>query len=92
MYWCEVDTFPGDSSPYNVKGMAGNVSEWTSSWESHPNKPGVQVPVRRGGSFLTRSVEELKLTSRRISAESGETSLLAGFRVVWDKPPVPPTR
>jgi formylglycine-generating enzyme required for sulfatase activity len=87
-FWSEVDNGPADTSPYNVKGMAGNISEWTASWEKHPNKPGVLVPVRRGGSFLTRSVEELKLTSRRISAEPGETSLLVGFRIVSDKLPV----
>jgi len=92
VYWCEVDVCPGDTSPYNVKGMAGNVSEWTASWETHPNKPGVQVPIRRGGSFLTRSIDELKLTSRRISAEPGETSLLAGFRTVSDKALAPATR
>jgi formylglycine-generating enzyme required for sulfatase activity len=72
--------------------MAGNVTEWTNSWEKHPNKPGVLVPVRRGGSFMTRSVEELKLTSRRISTEPGEANLLTGFRIVSDKPPVPATR
>jgi len=60
--------------------------------ETHPNKPGVRVPIRRGGSFLTRSVDELKLTSRRISAEPGETSLLVGFRTVSDNAPAAATR
>jgi formylglycine-generating enzyme required for sulfatase activity len=87
VYWCEVDDGPGDTSPYNVKCMAGNVSEWTASWEDHPDKSGVKVPVRRGGSFLTRVAEELQLTSRRISSEPSETSLLSGFRIVRDQAP-----
>lgn len=91
VYWAEVDQGPADTGPYNVKGMAGNVSEWTSSWEEHPNKPKLRVPVRRGGSFLTRSREELKLTSRRIASDPGETNWVSGFRIVRDQAPPPPT-
>jgi formylglycine-generating enzyme required for sulfatase activity len=92
VYWAEVDQGAPDTSPYNVKGMAGNVSEWTASWVDHPNRPGIRVPVRRGGYFLTRSREELKLTSRRISSEPGETSWHSGFRIASDQAPSSGTR
>ena len=36
----DVYDFPGDESPYGVRGMAGNMSEWTGSpWE--PEGPDV---------------------------------------------------
>ncbi len=87
VYWCEVDVFEGDTSPYNVKGMAGNASEWTGSWVTHPTRPELQVPVRRGASFVTRSAEDLKLTNRRIALDPSETSLLVGFRTASDSAP-----
>ena len=50
-WWSDVDAMPGDSSPYGVCGMAGNVAEWTDTLVPDPELPDVQVPVFRGGDF-----------------------------------------
>jgi formylglycine-generating enzyme required for sulfatase activity len=31
--------------------MAGNVSEWTSTWSAHPEIFGLEAPIFRGGSY-----------------------------------------
>ncbi len=37
---CEVGSSPGDTSPFGVRDMAGNVYEWTSSlWSKDYNSP-----------------------------------------------------
>jgi len=46
--WCPVDAIMADKSPYGVIGMAGNVSEWTDSWD-----PKHERPVIRGGNYHT---------------------------------------
>ena len=45
-WWAPVDAFPTDRSPYGVIGMAGNVSEWTDSWDASKT-----YPVIRGGNY-----------------------------------------
>ena len=50
-WWCDVDAMPGDVSPYGVRGMAGNVAEWTDTLVPDPDLPDVLVPVFRGGDF-----------------------------------------
>ena len=42
---------PGDVSAYGVRGMAGNVAEWTDTLVPDPDLPDVSVPVFRGGDF-----------------------------------------
>lgn len=79
-YWAPVDALAGDESPYDVKGMAGNVSEWTDSWDTHPDDPDKQVPIRRGNSFQTE--EGFELTSRRPSNGPEDSALNTGFRTV----------
>ncbi|MCA9567733.1 MAG: SUMF1/EgtB/PvdO family nonheme iron enzyme [Myxococcales bacterium] len=59
-----VQSFPGDESPYGVRGLAGNVRDWClDAWiPDGPPTPGCRVPdpdpvgpdawrVRRGGSW-----------------------------------------
>lgn len=79
-YWAPVDAMPEDQSRYGVKDMAGNVSEWTDSWDTHPDYPDRKVPIKRGASFATKS--NFELTSRRPATGPEETNLLTGFRTV----------
>ncbi|MEM1294743.1 MAG: SUMF1/EgtB/PvdO family nonheme iron enzyme [Verrucomicrobiota bacterium] len=85
-FWCGVDVMEEDISPYRIFGMAGNVSEWTGTWEPHPNDPSKQVPIRRGGSF--RDKNQLELSTRRFAKEAGEWTLYVGFRTASDSAPV----
>ena len=79
VWWAPVDAFSGDKSPYGVIGMAGNVAEWTDSWDA-----GHKHPVIRGGSFHTKDV---KVTQRFTEAEPEFRFEFIGFRCVSDKPP-----
>jgi formylglycine-generating enzyme required for sulfatase activity len=85
VYWSPVDAIGADVSPYDVKGMAGNVSEWTASWTDHPEYPDRQVPVTRGGSFATRTGYELHL--RRPANSPEEKSISLGFRTATSTRP-----
>ena len=49
-YWAPVNAIEGDRSPYGVVGMAGNVSEWTASWDETG-----KFPILRGGSYQSES-------------------------------------
>ena len=77
--WCPVDAIPADKSPYGVIGMAGNVSEWTASWD-----PTKRFPVIRGGNFHTPDNSVI----RRVAVLDPEgISEYLGFRTASDKPP-----
>ena len=79
-----VDAIDGDESTYGVRGMAGNVSEWTGSWETDPDFPDRQVPIIRGASFSSQNNFDLK---RRVPADSpSAASLATGFRTVRQHP------
>lgn len=86
-YWAPVDAFPTDESRYGVKGMAGNVSEWTDTWDTDPDNPDKKVPIKRGASFATK--EGYELTSRRPAKGPEEASLWTGFRTARSEPPLP---
>lgn len=75
-----------DSSPYGAFGMAGNVSEWTSTWAVHPDFPDLEIPVVKGGNF-TSKVSQSLLTGRTFSESAEEASRLRGFRTISDKAP-----
>lgn len=81
-YWCPVDAIPADESRYGVVGLAGNVSEWTATWDAHPDSPDKRVPLKRGASFATKSGFELK--SRRAGDSAGERNFWTGFRIASD--------
>ncbi len=76
-----VDAIKGDKSPYQVMGMAGNVAEWTDSWEVDA---GFKTPVVRGGSFSSNTHE---VTRRWTRAVDTATYPQIGFRTVSDTPP-----
>ena len=84
--WSPVDKPAGDVSSFGVVGMAGNVQEWTSSWETHPDYPLKRVPVLRGGHFGTKGSGDL-LTARHFAADADEQTPARGFRTVSDAPP-----
>lgn len=79
-----VDAKLKDRSPYGVKNMQGNVSEWTDTIVS--GNLGVQVPVVRGGNFMYPNAD----LTKRIKAQIFESrQLWLGFRCASDKPPAP---
>ncbi|MCB1205965.1 MAG: SUMF1/EgtB/PvdO family nonheme iron enzyme [Verrucomicrobiae bacterium] len=82
-YWCPVDAIAADESRYGVIGLAGNVSEWTATWDVHPDVPDKRVPLKRGASFATTAGFEL--TARRAAESPGERNYWTGFRIASDK-------
>ncbi len=81
--WSPVDKHSKDESPYGVKGMGGNVSEWTSTYDEDP-KTGDQLPVIRGGNWNSpdTSVTRRLLVYYPVQSEQG-----LGFRTASDQPP-----
>jgi len=82
--WSPVDLPAGDRSPYGVRGMAGNVSEWTASMAPHEEGLGGEVPVVRGGNWGN---PEHHLTRRRAILDPLQQQDTLGFRTVSDTPP-----
>jgi len=78
IWWSPVDAMPKDESPYKVMDMAGNVSEWTASWD--PNG----MPVIRGGSFHS---QDCLLTRRSAQSYPESVFEFVGFRTASDTPP-----
>jgi hypothetical protein len=59
--------------------MAGNVREWTSTWD-----PAKRKPVVKGGSFLSKDVR----LDQRLEMDPSNVSEAVGFRTVSHTPPV----
>jgi formylglycine-generating enzyme required for sulfatase activity/CheY-like chemotaxis protein len=81
-FWNPVDKIKGDLSPFGVVGMAGNVREWTRSWDSAKHRP-----IVKGGSFKSKDV---KLSERADFGSSFAPSFIdesLGFRTVTHTPP-----
>ncbi len=87
-YWSPVDALTTDESRYGVRGLAGNVSEWTATWDSHPDFPDRTVPVKRGASFTNK--ENFEVTARRLANSADDANLSTGFRTARSNPPPPP--
>ncbi len=81
-YWSPVDAMNGDESRYGIRDLAGNVSEWTGSWEAHPDTPDKKVPIKRGASFTTE--EGFEMTARRAADEPSDRNFWTGFRIASD--------
>lgn len=77
--WAPVDAIPGDRSEFGVIGTAGNVSEWTGSWD-----PTGKFPVIRGGSFHSPDV---KITRRIAELDPERAEEFVGFRTASSEPP-----
>ncbi|MEM9281802.1 MAG: SUMF1/EgtB/PvdO family nonheme iron enzyme [Verrucomicrobiota bacterium] len=82
-YWSPVDAIAADESRYGIVGFAGNVCEWTATWDRHPESPDKRVPLKRGASFATKSGFEL--TARRAGDSPEERNFWTGFRVAADQ-------
>jgi formylglycine-generating enzyme required for sulfatase activity/CheY-like chemotaxis protein len=78
-FWNPVDKIKGDVSPFGVIGMAGNVREWTGTWD-----PAKKHPVAKGGSFMSSDV---RLDQRAVLDPDTLTEAI-GFRTVSHTPPV----
>ncbi|MEM7010413.1 MAG: SUMF1/EgtB/PvdO family nonheme iron enzyme [Verrucomicrobiota bacterium] len=85
-YFTAVDQIEGDrSADYNVYGLAGNVTEWTGSWDAHPGDPNRQTPVLRGASF--QSLDRIELYNRRFFDDAMAKELFIGFRTATSADP-----
>ena len=84
--WSPVNEPESDKSPRGVRGMAGNVSEWTATWAPAEGGMGGDVPVIRGGNWEN---PDYKLTSRKAILDPLQTSMYLGFRTVSDTKPQP---
>jgi formylglycine-generating enzyme required for sulfatase activity len=76
--WTPVGTWHHDQSPYGVRDMAGNVSEWTATADSAGD------PVIRGGNFRSETGE---LTRRILGFSPRTKDERIGFRTVSDAGP-----
>ncbi len=81
--WARIDQPKGDISPYRVRNMAGNVSEWTASMAPSEDGMGGDVPVVRGGNWAN---PEHHITRRRAILDPLQQQDALGFRTVSDKP------
>jgi formylglycine-generating enzyme required for sulfatase activity/CheY-like chemotaxis protein len=77
-YWGPVDK-QKDKSPFDVFGMAGNVAEWTATWDKE-NK----FPVIKGGTFMSSDVRLDKRTDKEPPQTAQEN---LGFRTVTHTAP-----
>lgn len=84
-WWCAVDAMPGDVSPFEVHGMAGNVSEWTATWAPHPDLPDEEVPVFRGGDFHRQTAAPL--TTPWLAKSATYSQPFLGFRTASSNAP-----
>ena len=77
-----VGSFKASASPWGAYDMAGEVNQWTSTFDAS----GKNVIVR-GGSWKSQSSDELKSTARFTNPVQGSSTI--GFRVVYNIPPLP---
>ena len=73
--WSEVGRYSGDISPYGVRDLSGNVSEWTASDDGRGS------PVVRGGNFMS---EDGQLTRRVVGLSPYTIDERIGFRTAGD--------
>ena len=81
--WSPINEPAGDISPYRVRNMAGNVSEWTASMAPSEDGMGGDVPVVRGGNWAN---PEHHITRRRAILDPLQQQDTLGFRTVSEKP------
>jgi formylglycine-generating enzyme required for sulfatase activity len=79
-FWNPVDKIQGDRSPFGVIGMAGNVREWTATWD-----PGKKRPIVKGGSFKSKDVS----LSQSVPMDASTVDEAIGFRTVSHTAPPP---
>jgi formylglycine-generating enzyme required for sulfatase activity len=79
-WWAPVDAVETDKSYYGAIGMAGNVSEWTGSWD--PSKTYVVI---RGGNYKSTAAQAI--TTNSIKAYPQQIAETLGFRTASDTAP-----
>ncbi len=79
-WWSPVAAIKTDRSPYGVIGMAGNVSEWTGSWDASKT-----YVTFRGGNF--KYGEDRAKTTSFTRAYPQDFAETLGFRTASDTPP-----
>ncbi len=77
-FWNPVDKVKGDKSPFGIVGMAGNVREWTNTWDT-----GKKHPIIKGGSFMSSDVR----LDQRMDADPSGINESIGFRTISRTPP-----
>ena len=83
--WSPVDGMKKDKSPSGVRGMAGNVSEWTATMDVDPKMSSAKVPVIRGGNW--RTPKDYAVTRRVLKLTELQADEALGFRTVSDTSP-----
>lgn len=83
----KVTDFPDDASPYGVRGLGGNVKDWTTSKFDRTELAGALVPdashrVTRGGYWFGGT----SLVAPRAWSHEGSQSSDIGFRLVRSWP------
>lgn len=81
--WSPVDAKTADRSPFGVLGMAGNVSEWTDSFDEDPRMPGNKLPVIRGGNWRNQDYSVSRRVLLLIDLQADDA---LGFRTAADSP------
>ncbi|HEY5813368.1 MAG TPA: SUMF1/EgtB/PvdO family nonheme iron enzyme, partial [Terrimicrobiaceae bacterium] len=79
--WSPVDAKTKDKSPFGVIDMAGNVSEWTSSFDTDSQAPTSKVPVIRGGNWRNL---DYAVTRRVLLLTDLQSDDALGFRTASD--------
>ncbi len=82
--WNPVDAKKADKSPFGVVGMAGNVSEWTATYDAGPESGGDKVPVIRGGNWKNPDPSVTRRVVRLMDLQQDDA---LGFRTASDTPP-----
>lgn len=78
-----VNAFPKDTSPFGVRGMAGNVSEWCNAYHKTPGTK-KKFKVVKGGSF--KHLWFRLQTFTQLGRKPGKSLQYVGFRCVKDIP------
>jgi serine/threonine-protein kinase len=80
-----VEACPADVSIYGVRGMAGNIQQWTLTDASVGEGPGARpARIHRGGGWFGDAVQA-RSASRRVSLPAN-VDVLVGFRLACSLP------
>lgn len=80
--WCPVNIYLKDISPTKVTNLAGNVTEWTNTWDNHPFYPDKKIPSVRGGSFISKN--DFTINIKKTAKSPNEQLETLGFRIASD--------
>lgn len=87
--WAPVNNLKSDVSPFGAIQMAGNVAEWTATWDDDPQGNN-SIPVIRGGHFNSTASDgtpDVRATRRVVLLLPDQSDIRLGLRTVSDTPP-----